>query len=1840
MIMNMNEKGRQTKLLAAIAVLAMVVCALAVVMPSDDVSGVPTAPTSFDGEIENEAALYATTAGNDYRIDSAIQITSTSEEVVINGNLWIVGNGTLTLATSATAKVTVNGNIYIMNGGSFIDDKEWFGVTPGTNAKITVVQGGTLTVTDTDENEDVTLVGTNGFFTPSATGWIVVGVADNGTTYSVNGAVSTAAGNVYESDSMTVEAGATLTVSATEVEGDRNLNITGALVNKGTIVVSENALMRVFGGQSSVDNQGTITNNGDLIVSWNYDQENESAVLFTNNGTITNNSVITLNNVDGSETQEGSIINAEGGTITNNGIINGSNTLITGEGVLKAVYSGSVYYSNITAALANASSSILVYGDYSTGTNNVTLDADNHKLYLAPGAEYTGTITFGTTEAGEEQNYVSVTINAVNTGSDNVAIAQVVDKVLTINGNPEAIESEDGNLMTGSDVTVRGITSGYASTEDLTVTDRNTVTLSGVELSSMTLRTAVTVGDKDLVIPQGTTITFVTGSSITPGANDLYIIGDLRVDGVTETAAKSLISVPTGTIYASDVGEVSKFTTTSVWTTGEKTGKIVAIDSYTISIGSTNYPTSQDVIDALKQLPDGTDVTLTAESDTATLDITGELNLDRLNISIPADKTITINVGTNTTDASVVLNNVTIDANSGNSIINVTAGSILNGTQATLYIMVNEMKDSTVEITNNVVTYDNTTSNVKVGYKTTLILSGSGSNVVDVYGDLVIRTNATVSAGTTMNVYTGGSVTIDTQGSLTVLGTAYFMDGSEGTVNGTVTVGATNQGGASLIVEDDFTVAEGATVSIMNAGRGNLNYNVLDAGEPTYTSREGYTGGFEVLGTLSMNGAMSGVVLDKGTVTFNGIANADAGIILFNGVSITLGTVINTLLISDAGIADELLISANNDASTGNVIAVSNVNGLTISEELETINWSDAAGTNYRDYRAVMPISGTLATQLTEGAYIAVSYVDTPFGVGSSDDYQYAHVTIPADVSMTFGKDVSFQVNAPVVIDGTVNFIRADAANDEDTKTIYGDGEITVNGTVTVTQGKMLATDINATMYANTVTNAATGQQVTTETYTNFVAAITAAPEADDDTVTVMGTVNATSIDVPAGVIINLDIEAVLVVLSGETVELADGASLLGDATTLVTVEGTLISNDYLNDIATTVTIEADAILTEGAVRTWTSLANAIELGWETITLNRPIIIDEDLTIPAGITVSTNVAPGTETVGGQGYTFSILVYGATLTVEGSLQMGSVAAGAFVVADSATSEGEVAVPGNMQVTVSGSATVTTDVTGIDGAHFVTASGAYRTHHVGSIAYAAQTASNNVAVTEDGVWTIGVLAGNDVSFTAPEDGNLKVTINAGTTEAPSVLTVGTMTIGTGVQFVISGDFNGVLSAPVADGTSNTSLDMSGVSGVTVVAGSTIGATATTYFVGMTGTLEGDVIVTQGTLTVGTANTAGSNGMTVGAEATIVIDSGAELDIPDNRTLTIAEYDNPKGIIPVTVAGTMTVSGNIVVSGDADTMEVYVSGTMNVNENLTVSGYTLRVSGSLVIASDADMTVANGTNVILGDKPENLGETTAASMAGSVEIAIGGKILAYNGADVSGAQIDWNDAMDRSDAQSTVYYINEQLYATIYVDAADRISIVSDINTIDEPIQLSGYQTAQNWYATQDDAETALASGDTTGNINPDRISETDVAYAQVNNSTVKGTISKDAGIILTIDGLIVDDGYGGDVSQTITDKPLSVGTHVIAWSERTGYNIENVTVTFNGVAVENGGTIIITADMTSYTIIADGAVPGAAPGGDTGSTGGDDGMGLTDYLLIVLVVLIVVMAIIVAIRLMRS
>ena len=108
---------------------------------------------------------------------------------------------------------------------------------------------------------------------------------------------------------------------------------------------------------------------------------------------------------------------------------------------------------------------------------------------------------------------------------------------------------------------------------------------------------------------------------------------------------------------------------------------------------------------------------------------------------------------------------------------------------------------------------------------------------------------------------------------------------------------------------------------------------------------------------------------------------------------------------------------------------------------------------------------------------------------------------------------------------------------------------------------------------------------------------------------------------------------------------------------------------------------------------------------------------------------------------------------------------------------------------------------------------------------------------------------------------------------------------------------------------------------------------------------------------------------------------------------------------------------------------------------------------------------------------------------------------------------------------------------------------------------------------------------------------------------------------------------------DVNHPDYQNGLTVGTHKVTFDVKAGYDGTNAVITFNGQTVENGGTIDITADMTTFTLVSSGAVPMDYTGGSS-SSGSSDGMGLTDYLLIILVILIVVMAIMVAMRLMRS
>ena len=121
MIANVNEKGRQTKLLAAIAVLAMVVCAFAVVMPSEDVSGMSDPVTSEAG-VTNLGTTNTTLSNNGlYYVANGTGATDATVTLpsVSNGTVTIYAEQGAVISITADETNTTAVNLFVAESGSF-----------------------------------------------------------------------------------------------------------------------------------------------------------------------------------------------------------------------------------------------------------------------------------------------------------------------------------------------------------------------------------------------------------------------------------------------------------------------------------------------------------------------------------------------------------------------------------------------------------------------------------------------------------------------------------------------------------------------------------------------------------------------------------------------------------------------------------------------------------------------------------------------------------------------------------------------------------------------------------------------------------------------------------------------------------------------------------------------------------------------------------------------------------------------------------------------------------------------------------------------------------------------------------------------------------------------------------------------------------------------------------------------------------------------------------------------------------------------------------------------------------------------------------------------------------------------------------------------------------------------------------------------------------------------------------------------------------------------------------------------------------------------------------------
>ena len=1802
MIANVNEKGRQTKLLAAIAVLAMVVCAFAVVMPSEEISGIsyadePADVTQYTEPIDGTGLTASQTIGY-YVANSATgtDATFTLAGVSVTGaivNIYMAPGATVSITTPAATNVTVN--LYV--AGTYTEST---GSGAEENTGTVLYYAETVTPIAASQSDAAVITATDyGFSTASKTaitGLIEFTSTANGATEFYNDKVVGNGKNSFE-----LQTGGSLTIPANStITG--NFTVSNGSIPAGSTTFTATNIVQFMVGTSTAGQADAFT-----VGKTEVSISDTSGTLHINTATWTTGTVVMSKGI--------AIVdaNSDMGTATgdlqtvSNGLVSGNVTL----------------YASIEDAVSRNASNIYLYGDYA----NVNVTLNNTNVNVQANGTLSGTFSHGNS---------SVAIDVeTKTGVPNVI--KTVATGMTVNGNATGSDTD----ISVSDVAVNRVTGN--------------ITVSGVEFGSMSVNSVITVANNGIaVIPSGSSVGFNTGGQIAlSDGSSLYLYGSLTT-GTGVNTQNCIFKTGTSTqanIYGSDLRIASAFCADLVESGSAKDSILfhnVAED--TIEVGE-----YKELVAALKTsrpiiiyktitIPANADVEINGKTVTFGPGETNKsTNWGADDIGILVEEGATLSITDSTFDqADDVDDDVSITTEQYSQ-LNITNSLIF------MIVDVNDLGDLNVD--NHDVTYDYSTDDVKVGFGTTLILSSIPRGDIMVYGTLTINegTTVTIEYGKTMTV--ARDATVNMNGTLNVEGKVFFDVGSTGNLAGTVNVRNTTTGGAQFISYGDVEVSGTMTVS-NKSSTAPLQNELMVGSEP---GTDNVWTGFTVTGSLTVNGAISGILLDKGDVTINGqvVGEDGATIILFDGVTLNVSSVSGgNLIVTDIGVSNEAVFNAdgiprtNTEQSSGNVVMLDDVRGITVSETVTSGNYT-VKGTSHAYYISDMYVSGTASrvgsTTAPTDENITVTgvcgYVNT-----SATTSRSGAVHIAEGETLTLGEDVVMgNYNAssalsyilsvesvdpseyiPIIgegygqklcVDGTLN-VTGDGAKFLSggktwNKLDFNDGTIDVNGTVVIgpeaeiikgTETAKIGTDyilpgdVNGVRYAlQTTENNVTS---TTIYYTNFDDAAALIADAVDDTITVYGNVNVgTSATIAANCSVLLDTDAVLTINDGVTFTVDNGGKITGTQAS-VEVRGTMTSANYREDISVG-EVGADVIVTEEPARTWTSFANALENASapQTIELARDITLTANTTIPEGVTVTTehnlNTSRYTLTVDG---TLDIL-QGGDINIDGTPDDGNVVANGVVV---------------MRSLEDSQANVDT-LAQFDGAHFALRTGATVSNYVTNLAYAAEN------VTSGTITVTGAVSAGDVVFNEAANGTLVISVEtAEEQEINTVLSFTTMDLN-GATLTVDADsrVTGTVTAPYGDGTADAEIQLSRAAGeFTIESSSLATATGTEYTAYISDVLgAGSMTIAAGTVDV----YHDEDIIGFKANGTFQVASGATLVVED-ATLT-ANNDARTGASNVTVSGTMDLD-NGVLAGKS----IVIDGTLNVIENAE-SDITIYAAGIIAVGEDATLSV--NSKIVVGTAPESLG--VGGQLTGSYRFTTtSAYILAYAGADLTGAQIDWNAATAESDALTTTYYINEIEYATVYASATNEVMIDDVFGADGEEIVLTGLDTEEpaTGYAWED------AAGETSTVLD---IGSPEAVYIEFDPANVPGVVTVGAGINLFIDGVQVS-GYAENGNIVGSNIHLGVGTHRVSYEISAGWDGSSVVFTFNGQTIENNSTITITADMTEFTLSATGAINSTGTSGNTGTS--DDGMGLTDYLLIVLVVLIVIMAIMVALRLMRS
>ena len=844
-----------------------------------------------------------------------------------NGNSQIYesnGNDLIAVGTGNNTIVAGNGNDSITFGG-------------GSN---TISVGtGNDTITGNDGGNNAITV--SSLATESLTGSVNIATGqgnDTITVYGGHGTITANAGTGNTQIAINTETGSTSAFTLTTT-GTGTTNITAG---DGEYTVNTGA------GASTISlgagNDSITTGAGDAQVSVGYGQDtivtgsgNSNITVSGGGGTITtgasgsNNSNITVSNVSGLDTYTFNL-NGTGGAVINGGddtyIVNG------GTGTGNDTINLGVGNDSIVTGSGSAQVSV------GHGHDTITTGSGNSNVTVSGGG---GTIT--TNSSG--MNVSDITVQ-------NASVSDVY--LLNLNGS-------GGAIVTGSDgnYTVNGGTGTGNDTINLGVGNDSIVTGSG--------NAQVSVGHGHDTITTGSGNSYVTvsggGGTITTNSTGT----NLSNIQVQNTSASDVYNINLNGAGSAVVNAVDgNYTVNGATGTGNDTVTLGAGNS-SISTGSGNAQVSVGHgHDTITTGSGNSNITVNGGGGTITTYSSG---LNASNITVQ-----------NTSGSDVY--NINLDG-TGNAVVNAVAGNYtVNGSAGTGNDTV------TLGAGNSSISTGSGSAQVSVGHGNDTITTGSGnSNITVNGGGGTITTYSSGSNASNITVQnTSGSdvynINLDGTGNAVVNAVAgnYTVNGSTGTGNDTVTLGAGNSsistgtGNAQVSVgygRDTITTGSGNSNITVSGGGGTITTyssgaNVSNITVNNAAGLDTYTFNLDGNGSASVTGGNDTYIVNSPTGTGNDTINvgngndtintgqANASITVGNGnTTITTGSGTNTISVGTG--THSFIASASNSTvnaaaygatitggSSDTITAASTTNNYTLGGNNDVINVNNAVG--------------------------------------------------------------------------------------------------------------------------------------------------------------------------------------------------------------------------------------------------------------------------------------------------------------------------------------------------------------------------------------------------------------------------------------------------------------------------------------------------------------------------------------------------------------------------------------------------------------------------------------------------------------------------------------------------------------------------------------------------------------------------------------------------------------------------------------------------------------------------------------------------------------------------------